>query len=467
MWITTSHAPDKGKVSMIEHIATNQPRQIMARGTELGLFLVTALLLLAGFVRILPALVRVPDSYDFTAYYVAARVLNAGDPLYNSAAMAAAATSNGQAIAFPAYIYPPFLAALLRPIANLPFGAAKTLWFGFNLVCLFVSLGLLVRLIGLPLRKLFPIGLLALVMPPIYDTLLLGQVNLLLLILISGSLYLSSRSTLQQQEILAGFLLGIAAAIKLYPIVIGLSYLMRRRFAALASMLGGMLTMLIFGIAASGGLANTTRYFTEVLPSRAGGTNTPVDQSIWPVMGRLFSVNTFDFAFLSTDNHTTVVVNPIIDAPLVGTILALVGAICITFVTIRALVRSVRDNNEIPSLLPEFSLTITLILLVFPVVHDHYLSLLCIPLFFVGWQYRQKIPITTRHWIRFALILLGLFLALQRYWRVIITSVPSPLLLAFGFCALFLLWLTLLWLVKTVAQQPSNAPEHQVIDNHA
>src|SRR6266498_967673 len=105
---------------MVEDIVTNQPRQILARGAELGLLLVTALLLLAGFVRILPTLVRVPDSYDFAAYYVAARVLNAGNPLYNSAAMTAAATYSGQAIAFPAYIYPPFLAALLRPIANLP-----------------------------------------------------------------------------------------------------------------------------------------------------------------------------------------------------------------------------------------------------------------------------------------------------------------------------------------------------------
>jgi hypothetical protein len=220
-----------------------------------------ALLLLAGFARILPALIRVPDSYDFAAYYVAARVLNAGDRLYDSATMTAAATSNAQAIAFPAYIYPPFLAALLRPIANLPFRAAKTLWFGFNLVCLCVSLGLLTRLIGLPLRTLVPIGLLALVMPPIYDTLLLGQVNLLLLILISGSLYLSSQSRLQRHEILAGFLLGIAAAVKLYPIVIGLSYLIRRRFVALVSMLGGMLTMLIFGSAAGGGPDNTIPIF--------------------------------------------------------------------------------------------------------------------------------------------------------------------------------------------------------------
>jgi hypothetical protein len=199
----------------------------------------------------------------------------------------------------------------------------------------------------------------------------------------------------------------------------------------------------------------------------ADGTNTPVDQSIWPVMGRLFSVNTFDFAFLSTDNHTTVVVNPIINAPLVGRLLALVVAMCITVLTVRSLVRSAQNNQNIPSLLPEFSLMITLMLLVFPVVHDHYLSLLCIPLFFVSWHYRQKIRIATRRWLRFALILFGLFLALQRYWRIIITSIPSPLLLAFGFCALLLLWLTLVWLVKTSAQQQSNAPEHQLVHDRA
>src|SRR6266540_3896859 len=459
--------PIKVKTRMIQHSATRRPQNRMAFAIEIGLAALVALLLLAGFIRVLPTLIRSPDSYDFAAYYVAARVLNTGEPLYDTARMTDAAKSNGQAIAFPAYIYPPFLAASLRPIANLPVTAAKPLWFGSNLVCLFASLGLLTRLIGLPLRTLIPIGLLALMLPPIYDTLLLGQVNLLLLILICGALYLSSQSESRRQEIVAGFLLGIAAAIKLYPIVIGLAYLSRRRFAALASMIGGILAMLIFGIAAGGGLENTTNYFTKVLLGFAGGTNTPVDQSIWPVMARLFSVNTFDFAFLSTDNHTTALVNPIVNAPIIGSVLALVGAICIIFLTLRSLVRNVQNDQESPALLPEFSLSITLILLTFPVVHDHYLSLLSIPIFFLIWQYRRETRVALKRWIRFVLILLGLFLALQRYWRVIITRTPSPLLLAFGFCALLLLWLALLRLMKTSAHPPSNAPEHQLIHDHA
>jgi hypothetical protein len=420
------------------------------------------MLLLAGFVRILPALIRVPDSYDFAAYYVAARVLNAGEPLYDTSLMIAAATSDGQTIAFPAYIYPPFLAALLRPIAVLPFGIAKTLWFGFNLVCLFVSLWLLTRLIGLSWRTLLPIGLIALVIPAIYDTLLLGQVNLLLLILISGSVCLSSRPTSLPREIAAGLLLGIAVAIKLFPIVIGFSYIVRRRFVALASMLGGMLAMLIVGIVVGNGPENTFRYYTQVLPGFAGGTNNPGEQSIWPIMGRLFSLNTFNFAFLTTENHTTVIVHPILNAPIAGSILALVGAICITLITVLSLIRSSPDNQAIPAL-PEYSLMIVLILLTFPIVHDHYLSLLCIPIFYIIQRYRQEQRATTTHWLRSVLILCGLLVALQRYWRVLITRIPSPLLLIFGFTALMLLWLTLLQLVNRSSQQASGARDPQRI----
>jgi len=299
-------------------------------------------------------------------------------------------------------------------------------------------------------------------MPPIYDTLLLGQVNLLLLLLIGGALYLSSGARSQQQEIIAGFLLGIAAAIKLFPIVIGLSYMMRRRFTAFVSMIGGMLAMLACSIAVGGGLGNTVRYFTEVLLGFAGGTNTPVDQSIWPVMGRLFSISTFDFAFLTTDNHTRVVVDPIVNMPIVGSILALVGAICIVCITILALFRSPQGNLDAPMLLFEFSVTIVLILLTFPVVHDHYLSLLCIPIFLLIWQYRQEPLAVNRCRIRFVVLLFGLLLALQRYWRVIITRIPSPLLLAFGFCALLLLWLALLWLAKRSTHQPFEAADHQL-----
>jgi hypothetical protein len=160
--------------------------------------------------------------------------------------------------------------------------------------------------------------------------------------------------------------------------------------------------------------------------------------------------------------RTAVVVNPIANAPAVGSVLAFVGAICMIIITTVSLVRISPGDQLIPAM-PEFSLTIALILLTFPVIHDHYLSLLCIPIFFIIWRYRQERRPSTRRWIRLVLILFGLLLALQRYWRVIITTMPSPLLLTSGFCALLLLWLTLLWLVKTSARQISHGSDGQLL----
>lgn len=87
-------------------------------------------LALVGFVRVVPSLIRVPDHYDFAAYYVVARALNQHEMLYDGAAMQRAATIDGQHMAHPLYIYPPFFAAVLRPLASLPFAQAKTIWFG-------------------------------------------------------------------------------------------------------------------------------------------------------------------------------------------------------------------------------------------------------------------------------------------------------------------------------------------------
>src|SRR5262245_8940162 len=95
--------------------------------------IVAIILAIAGFVRILPSLIRVPDNYDFAAYYVAARALNANYPLYDDTYMANAAITSEGIVRFPKYIYPPFFAIVLRPIGLLSFYQAKTLWFFLNI----------------------------------------------------------------------------------------------------------------------------------------------------------------------------------------------------------------------------------------------------------------------------------------------------------------------------------------------
>jgi hypothetical protein len=415
---------------------------------EALLILLTIAIVMAGFIRILPTLIRQPGSYDFAAYYVAARVLNAGDALYNDARMIDAAVVNGERVSFPKYIYPPFFAAMLRPIGGLSFITASRIWFFFNLLCLGMSVALLSRLVGLPYTAGIALGIIALLLPPIYDTLLLGQVNLALLLLIVLSLYFASRSQrFLWTEILAGLFLGIAAVIKIYPITIGLAFLLHRRIMAFISMIFGMLLVLSVGIAVGGGIDNTIRYFNQVLPALSESGPGVTDQSIWPVIIRLFSFNHYRFAFLTPTNFVEISLYPIIDAPWLGYSLASIGAILIITLTIYTLIfRSKKDSDTI-FLLPDFSLLITMTLLILPVVHDHYLSLLLVPISLVIWVYREAREASVQSTIRIFLVVFCLLLGLQRFWRLLLSIIPSPLLLCFGFLGMLLLWLMILRLI--------------------
>jgi hypothetical protein len=420
--------------------------------SEIALILVIGSLAVFGFIRVLPLLVRIPEQVDFAAYYLAAQVLNSDRPLYDPIEMDEAAIRSG-GINHTSYIYPPFLAALLRPLATLPYSPARTLWFGLNLGFLLASIGLLARLIGLPLVVAVPVTLATALLPAVYYTLLFGQVNFLLLLLLTGSLYLSSLSQLTRwREITAGVLLGIAVAIKLYPAILGFAFLLRRRLVAVVSMVLGVLAMLVFGVVGGNGWDNTIRYFSEGLSAFVGRGDFPTNQSIQAVLARLFSVSQYHFSVLSPDNYVTITVNPLINAPQIGSLLAYIGAGFIAISTICVLAIRVRHALEGSSLLPDYALLVTAALLITPLVWDNYYVLLLIPIFALLRYYRQS----PRRSIRMALLLALLFLVLQRYWRWLSQFVASPWLLAFGFLGTLTLWLTLLCQVPISSREWSH-----------
>jgi hypothetical protein len=302
--------------------------------------------------------------------------------------------------------------------------------------------------------------LIALVLPPFYDTLLLGQVNLVLLLLLVLSLYLASLpQRYLWQEVLSGFLLGIAVLVKIYPITLCLAFLLHRRIIPFASMILGIFSMLIVGVVAGGGIDSTLHYFSEVLPGLSESGPGVTDQSIWPVVIRLFSFNQYRFSFLTTTNYVEISLYPIIDAPWLGYLIASIGALSIVFLTIRALIVRLMRGWKKSSLSSDFSLLITMTLLVLPVVHDHYLSLLLIPVSLVIWSYRNTKQIPVKYLTRIFLVVFCLFIALQRFWRLFLNILPSPLLLCFGFLGMLLLWVVLLRLIGSSANRPPDALE--------
>ena len=430
-----------------------QKRRLIFRGFEISLVLLTLLLALVGFGRILPTLLRVPDSYDFAAYYVAGRTLNVSGNVYDAAQMAQAANRPGDAVAFPRYIYPPFFAALMRPFASFSFATAKTLWFILNAGLLIAAIALLARMAGMRWWITLIFGGVVMLMPPIYDTFLLGQVNFVLLFLLTLMICFSTRSSPNRvTDMLAGVLLGIAAVIKIYPLLLGSVYLLHRRWNVLVGVMIGIGLTLVVGVLGSGNTAMTVEYFTVVAPNLSGGGPGITDQSIWPVIARLFSVNQYRYAYLTPTNLVDLTLNPVVNAPWLGTAITILLALLILGVTARTFIRSRAAGTPLDVWF-DLSIGITLIMLLFPVVHDHYFTLLLIPFAYIFSRYRTFLA---SHWLfRIGLTSAILGLVLQRYWRVILNSIPSPLVLISGFTGALILWLVLLWLARTSTSLPS------------
>lgn len=159
---------------------------------------------------------------DFDVYTSAAWAARTGHDLYD--------VTNEDGLH---YCYPPTFAILLAPLAEpanhprqpgyLPFGWSVAIWYVFSCVCLFAASHLLANAIERDSNnpsefgqrrwwalRVWPI---LLTLPGIGGTLSHGQVNLLLLLLLAGTI----AAAMSAQRIRAGLWLAAAATLKVFP----------------------------------------------------------------------------------------------------------------------------------------------------------------------------------------------------------------------------------------------------------
>lgn len=191
---------------------------------------------------------------DFGAYAGAAHAVATGTSPY--------ASFGGATIVMTGFDYPPFAAVLLRPVAFLSARWQELVW-------LWISLAALVGGAVITARALLPatwprvrVGVfVALTFPAATYNLWHGQMNTIIFLLLAMALsdYLSGHRTR------CGVILGIAAGIKIAPIVV-LIVLVRRGWwrGALAGVASAAATVAI-GIGALGWPV-TRQYLTSVLP---------------------------------------------------------------------------------------------------------------------------------------------------------------------------------------------------------
>jgi alpha-1,2-mannosyltransferase len=191
---------------------------------------------------------------DFGAYAGAAHAVATGTSPY--------ASFGGATIVMTGYDYPPFAAVLLRPLAILSARWQELIW-------LWISVASLVGGAVITARALLPaswprarVGIfVALAFPAATYNLWHGQMNTVIFLLLAMALsdYLSGHRTR------CGVILGIAAGIKIAPVVL-LIVLLRRGWwrGALAGVATGAATLAI-GVGALGWPV-TRQYLTSVLP---------------------------------------------------------------------------------------------------------------------------------------------------------------------------------------------------------
>jgi alpha-1,2-mannosyltransferase len=321
-------------------------------------------------IGVLMLLMRVQNaqvvSSDFTQDYVAAQALRAGRSIYvelTAADLSAAALGTRQALIAPYPIvnfHPPFDVLLFAPLTLLPYDQAVLVWSILSSL-LFLGIGALVlRELRIGLAPHWCVLLLGLGLCwyPFQAHIALGQLSLLVVACVIGCWALLR----QGHERLAGLLLGLACLIKLFPGLIILYLLMRRRWRAGSVALGtvaagGLLTLALVG---SG---DVIYYFMRMAPedSAVHGLS-PINVALAGVIRRLL-----------TDGPW---VNPLVDAPLLAT--GLVGMIGLSVLIV--LLRHIR--NMPPTAWNEdraFALVCVAMLLISPITWWHVFPLMLLP----------------------------------------------------------------------------------------
>jgi len=156
-----------------------------------------------------------------------------------------------------------FSTLALYPFTRMPILAAKHGWILLNIGLLLATLWLLRDLTQLPWRRL---ALVAALSFPLRINLLNGQYYVLLLFLLT----LACALYLRQRRFVAGVIVGVAAGMKIFPVIFLLYFLRKRDLRAFAGGVAGGVASAVVSVLAFGWEANRI-YLLQVLPATLRG----------------------------------------------------------------------------------------------------------------------------------------------------------------------------------------------------
>jgi alpha-1,2-mannosyltransferase len=179
------------------------------------------------------------------------------------------------------FTYPPFAALLFTPLALLPGWLATAIWTGASAGCLAATIAIVRQALGRPRSATFMAVAcaVAVALEPIWQNYVFGQINLILMLAILVDVIRPDRR-------LTGIALGIAAGIKLTPLVfVVLLVLLGRRAAATRAVITFVGTVLVGLVAVPGASAYWSGRLVD--PTRVGPPSLAHNQSVSGVLTRL------------------------------------------------------------------------------------------------------------------------------------------------------------------------------------
>jgi alpha-1,2-mannosyltransferase len=221
------------------------------------------------------------DFFDLRIYVSAMRWWADGNPLYDYVQ-----PDRVQGRLY--FTYPPFTAMLMRPLAGVPVGVTVAVLTTATVLATIVTTWWLVAPVadrhGWP--RWYAAGLavpLVFATEPSRETITLGQINMLLVVLILADLLLG----VPRGSRLAGAGVGLATALKLYPGIFVAYLLVTRRWraAALAAATAAAATLLAAAVAPGASWQFWTRDLWET--DRVGRTDYTGNQSLLGLISRL------------------------------------------------------------------------------------------------------------------------------------------------------------------------------------
>ncbi|MGQ9483223.1 MAG: glycosyltransferase family 87 protein [Chloroflexus sp.] len=283
---------------------------------------------------------------------------------------------------------PPFYGMLFVPFVTMD-GLMVLLGHRIMNTLLIIATALLwLRMWRIPFVSLGAAGLLIVFnFRPLADTLAYGQIDLVLLFLLTLALW-ALRSG---RDIAAGALVALGTLFKIYPILLVVFFVAKRHWRALAGFVIGMVVCNGIAIAVIGWDEHLT-YLTQVLPNIGGTTSWVENQTISGFLARL----------TDSPHNATIYQNEMVR--LLGT--ALSGGVALV-TCVLALRPTSRDSTGYAL---QYSMFLLLMVLASPTAWMHYETLLILPFGALILHLRERsvsLPYATLLALSFALIAYG------------------------------------------------------------